>query len=90
MSIKFRSVRIYLVIPVLILGICSMVSLAMTGVSLRSVSNVSKNIAQKQINSVSCLDAVKSNVIEMQKEVRSEEHTLNSSHPPESRMPSSA
>ena len=42
MSIKFRSVRIYLVIPVLILGICSMVSLAMTGVSLRSVSNVSK------------------------------------------------
>ena len=71
MSIKFRSVRIYLVIPVLILGICSMVSLAMTGVSLRSVSNVSKNIAQKQINSVSCLDAVKSNVIEMQKEVMS-------------------
>ena len=68
---KFRSVRIYLVIPVLILGICSMVSLAMTGVSLRSVSNVSKNIAQKQINSVSCLDAVKSNVIEMQKEVMS-------------------
>jgi len=59
------------VIPVLILGICSMVSLAMTGVSLRSVSNVSKNIAQKQINSVSCLDAVKSNVIEMQKEVMS-------------------
>lgn len=71
MSIKFRSVRIYLVIPVLILGICSMVSLAMTGVSLRSVSNVSKNIAQKQINSVSCLDAVKSNVIEMQKEIMS-------------------
>lgn len=71
MSMKFRSVRIYLVIPVLILGICSMVSLAMTGVSLRSVSNVSKNIAQKQINSVSCLDAVKSNVIEMQKEVMS-------------------
>lgn len=71
MSIKFRSVRIDLVIPVLILGICSMVSLAMTGVSLRSVSNVSKNIAQKQINSVSCLDAVKSNVIEMQKEVMS-------------------
>ena len=71
MSIKFRSVRIYLVIPVLILGICSMVSLAMTGVSLRSVSNVSKNIAQKQINRVSCLDAVKSNVIEMQKEVLS-------------------
>ena len=71
MSIKFRSVRIYLVIPVLILGICSMVSLAMTGVSLRSVSKVSKNIAQKQINSVSCLDAVKSNVIEMQKEVMS-------------------
>ena len=71
MSIKFRSVRIYLVIPVLILGICSMVSLAMTGDSLRSVSNVSKNIAQKQINSVSCLDAVKSNVIEMQKEVMS-------------------
>lgn len=71
MSIKFRSVRIYLVIQVLILGICSMVSLAMTGVSLRSVSNVSKNIAQKQINSVSCLDAVKSNVIEMQKEVMS-------------------
>lgn len=31
MSMKFRSVRIYLVIPVLILGICSMVSLAMTG-----------------------------------------------------------
>lgn len=71
MSMKFKSVRIYLVIPVLILGICSMVSLAMTGVSLRSVSNVSKNIAQKQINSVSCLDAVKSNVIEMQKEVMS-------------------
>ena len=71
MSMKFRSVRIYLVIPVLILGICSMVSLAMTGVSLRSGSNVSKNIAQKQINSVSCLDAVKSNVIEMQKEVMS-------------------
>lgn len=71
MSMKFRSVRIYLVIPVLILGICSMVSLAMTGVSLRSVSNVSKNIAQKQINSVSSLDAVKSNVIEMQKEVMS-------------------
>lgn len=71
MSMKFRSVRIYLVIPVLILGICSMVSLAMTGVSLRSVSNVSKNIAQKQINSVSCLGAVKSNVIEMQKEVMS-------------------
>ena len=71
MSMKFRSVRIYLVIPVLILGICSMVSLAMTGVSLRSVSNVSKIIAQKQINSVSCLDAVKSNVIEMQKEVMS-------------------
>lgn len=71
MSMKFRSVRIYLVIPVLILGICSMVSLAMTGVSLRSVSNVSKNIAQKQINSVSCLDAVKSNVIEMQKEIMS-------------------
>ena len=71
MSMKFRSVRIYLVIPVLRLGICSMVSLAMTGVSLRSVSNVSKNIAQKQINSVSCLDAVKSNVIEMQKEVMS-------------------
>ena len=71
MSMKFRSVRIYLVIPVLILGICSMVSLAMPGVSLRSVSNVSKNIAQKQINSVSCLDAVKSNVIEMQKEVMS-------------------
>ena len=71
MSMKFRSVRIYLVIPVLILGICSMVSLAMTGVSLRSVSNVSKNIAQKQINSVSCLDAVKSNVIEMQNEVMS-------------------
>ena len=71
MSMKFRSVRIYLVIPVLILGICSMVSLAMTGVSLRSVSNVSKNIAQKQINSVSCLDAVKSNVIELQKEVMS-------------------
>lgn len=71
MSMKFRSVRIDLVIPVLILGICSMVSLAMTGVSLRSVSNVSKNIAQKQINSVSCLDAVKSNVIEMQKEVMS-------------------
>lgn len=71
MSMKFRSVRIYLVIPVLILGICSMVSLAMTGVSLKSVSNVSKNIAQKQINSVSCLDAVKSNVIEMQKEVMS-------------------
>lgn len=71
MSMKFMSVRIYLVIPVLILGICSMVSLAMTGVSLRSVSNVSKNIAQKQINSVSCLDAVKSNVIEMQKEVMS-------------------
>ena len=71
MSMKFRRVRIYLVIPVLILGICSMVSLAMTGVSLRSVSNVSKNIAQKQINSVSCLDAVKSNVIEMQKEVMS-------------------
>lgn len=71
MSMKFRSVRIYLVIPVLILGICSMVSLAMTGVSLRRVSNVSKNIAQKQINSVSCLDAVKSNVIEMQKEVMS-------------------
>lgn len=45
--------------------------MAMTGVSLRSVSNVSKNIAQKQINSVSCLDAVKSNVIEMQKEVMS-------------------
>lgn len=40
-------------------------------ISLRSVSNVSKNIAQKQINSVSCLDAVKSNVIEMQKEVMS-------------------
>lgn len=71
MSMKFRSVRIYLVIPVLILGICSMVSLAMTGVSLRSVSNVSKNIAQKQINSVSCLDAVKSNVIECKMEVMS-------------------
>ena len=71
MSMKFRSVRIYLVIPVLILGICSMVSLAMTGVSLRSVSNVSKNIAQKQINSVSCLDAVKSNVKEKKKEVMS-------------------
>lgn len=71
MSGKLKSVRIYLVIPVLILGICSMVSLAMTGFSLRNVSSVSKNIAQKQINNISCLDEIKSNVIEMQKEVMS-------------------
>lgn len=49
MKFKTRSVRTYLVIPVLILGIFSVIALVMSGLSLRNVNGISKNIAQKQV-----------------------------------------
>lgn len=66
---KVRSVRVYLVIPVFILGIFSLAALAMSGLSLRQVNGVSKNIAQKQIRNIICMDEINSNTIEMQKSV---------------------
>ena len=69
MKFKTRSVRTYLVIPVLILGIFSVIALAMSGLSLRNVNGISKNIAQKQIRNIICLDEINKNVIVMQKDV---------------------
>ena len=71
MKFKTRSVRTYLVIPVLILGIFSVIALAMSGLSLRNVNGISKNIAQKQIRNIICLDEINKNVIVMQKNVMS-------------------
>ena len=71
MKFKTRSVRTYLVIPVLILGIFSVIALAMSGLSLRNVNGISKNIAQKQIRNIICLDEININVIVMQKDVMS-------------------
>ena len=71
MKFKTRSVRTYLVIPVLILGIFSVIALAMSGLSLRNVNGISKNIAQKQIRNIICLDEINKNVIVMQKDVMS-------------------
>ncbi len=71
MKFKTRSVRTYLVIPVLILGIFSVIALAMSGLSLRNVNGISKNIAQTQIRNIICLDEINKNVIEMQKDVMS-------------------
>ena len=53
MKFKTRSVRTYLVIPVLILGIFSVIALVMSGLSLRNVNGISKNIAQKQVRNIS-------------------------------------
>lgn len=69
MKFKTRSVRTYLVIPVLILGIFSVIALAMSGLLLRNVNGISKNIAQKQIRNIICLDEINKNVIVMQKDV---------------------
>ena len=69
MKFKTRSVRTYLVIPVLILGIFSVIALAMSGLSLRNVNGISKNLAQKQIRNIICLDEINKNVIVMQKDV---------------------
>ena len=69
MKFKTRSVRTYLVIPVLILGIFSVIALAMSGLSLRNVNGISNNIAQKQIRNIICLDEINKNVIVMQKDV---------------------
>ena len=69
MKFKTRSVRTYLVIPVLILGIFSVIALAMSGLSLRNVNGISKNIAQTQIRNIICLDEINKNVIVMQKDV---------------------
>ena len=55
MKFKTRSVRTYLVIPVLILGIFSVIALAMSGLSLRNVNGISNNIAQKQIRNIGLL-----------------------------------
>ena len=71
MKFKTRSVRTYLVIPVLILGIFSVIALAMSGLSLRNVNGISKNIAQIQIRNIICLDEINKNVIVMQKDVMS-------------------
>lgn len=71
MKFKTRSVRTYLVIPVLILGIFSVIALAMSGLSLRNVNGISKNIAQTQIRNIICLDEINKNVIVMQKDVMS-------------------
>lgn len=68
---KLRSVRLYLAIPVLILGIFSVFSLAMSGVSLRQVSTVSKNIANKQIDNIVYLDDINTNSTKIQKNVMS-------------------
>lgn len=71
MKFKTRSVRTYLVIPVLILGIFSVIALAMSGLSLRNVNGISKNIAQKQVRNIICMDEMNKNVIVMQKDVMS-------------------
>lgn len=71
MKFKTRSVRTYLVIPVLILGIFSVIALAMSGLSLRNVNGISKNIAQTQIRNIICLDRINANTTEMQKDVMS-------------------
>ena len=63
--------RTYLVIPVLILGIFSVIALAMSGLSLRNVNGISKNIAQKQVRNIICMDEMNKNVIVMQKDVMS-------------------
>lgn len=68
---KLRSVRVYLAIPVLILGIFSVFSLAMSGVSLRQVSTVSKNIANKQLDNIVYLDDINTNSTKIQKNVMS-------------------
>ena len=59
MKFKTRSVRTYLVIPVLILGIFSVIALVMSGLSLRNVNGISKNIAQKQVRNIICMDEIK-------------------------------
>ena len=71
MKFKTRSVRTYLVIPVLILGIFSVIALAMSGLSLRNVNGISKNIAQIQIRNIICLDEINANTTKMQKDVMS-------------------
>lgn len=71
MNFKTRSVRTYLVIPVLILGIFSVIALAMSGLSLRNVNGISKNIAQTQIRNIICLDEINANTTKMQKDVMS-------------------
>ena len=71
MKFKTRSVRTYLVIPVLILGIFSVIALAISGLSLRNVNGISKNIAQKQIRNIICLDEINANITKMQKDVMS-------------------
>lgn len=71
MKFKTRSVRTYLVIPVLILGIFSVIALAMSGLSLRNVNGISKNIAQTQIRNIICLDEINANITKMQKDVMS-------------------
>ena len=71
MKFKTRSVRTYLVIPVLILGIFSVIALLMSGLSLKNVNGISKNIAQVQIRNIICLDRINTNTTEMQKEVMS-------------------
>lgn len=71
MKFKTRSVRTYLVIPVLILGIFSVIALVMSGLSLRNVNGISKNIAQKQVRNIICMDEIDKNVIVMQKDVMS-------------------
>lgn len=71
MNFKTRSVRTYLVIPVLILGIFSVIALAMSGLSLRNVNGISKNIAQIQIRNIICLDEINANTTKMQKDVMS-------------------
>lgn len=71
MKFKTRSVRTYLVIPVLILGIFSVIALAMSGLSLRNVNGISKNIAQTQIRNIICLDEINANTTKMQKDVMS-------------------
>ena len=71
MKFKTRSVRTYLVIPVLILGIFSVIALVMLGLSLRNVNGISKNIAQIQIRNIICLDKINANTTEMQKDVMS-------------------
>ena len=71
MKFKTRSVRTYLVIPVLILGIFSVIALLMSGLSLKNVNGISKNIAQIQIRNIICLDRINTNTTEMQKDVMS-------------------
>lgn len=71
MKVRVKSVRTYLMLPVLILGLFSAIAIVTSGLSFRSVNSISETIANKQIRNIICMDEVNANTAKLQKDVMS-------------------